>query len=88
MKQMAEEGDPGIIDGYNQQQRFFISWATIWRQLIREEALRNRIKTDPHSPGEYRGYMPIMNMKAFQQAFDIKEGDKMYLSDDQRVQIW
>lgn len=85
---LKESGDPGEIDGFTQNQRFFISWATIWRQLIREEALKNRIKTDPHSPGEYRGYMPIMNMKAFQEAFDIKPGDKMYLSDDQRVQIW
>ncbi|NNC83754.1 MAG: M13 family metallopeptidase [Flavobacteriales bacterium] len=85
---LAEEGDPGEIDGFTQEQRFFISWATIWRQLIREEALKNRIKTDPHSPGEYRGYMPIMNMKAFQEAFDIKEGDEMFLDDEQRVQIW
>ena len=78
----------GEIDGYTQNQRFFISWATIWRQLIREEALKNRIKTDPHSPGAYRGYMPIMNMTAFQEAFDIQSGDEMYLSDDKRVQIW
>jgi len=85
---LEQSGDPGEIDGFTQNQRFFISWATIWRQLIREEALKNRIKTDPHSPGEYRGYMPIMNMKAFQAAFDINEGDKMYLKDDQRVQIW
>lgn len=85
---LKENGSVGKIDGYTQEQRFFMSWATIWRQIIREEALKNRIKTDPHSPGEYRGYMPIMNMKAFQQAFDIKEGDKMYLNDNQRVLIW
>jgi predicted metalloendopeptidase len=85
---LKEAGDPGDIDGFTQNQRFFITWSTIWRGLIRDEALKNRIKTDPHSPGQYRGFMPIMNMKAFQEAFDIKEGDKMYLGDDQRVQIW
>ncbi|MDA0714902.1 MAG: M13 family metallopeptidase [Bacteroidetes bacterium] len=85
---LAVNGDPGAIDGFTQTQRFYLSWATIWRQLIREEALKNRIKTDPHSPGEYRGYMPIMNMDEFQAAFNIQEGDKMYLSPEQRVKIW
>jgi len=88
MAEIAKNGDPGMIDGFDQKQRFFLSWATIWRQLIREEALKNRIKTDPHSPGEYRGYMPIRNMDQFHEAFNTKPGDKMYLSPEQRVKIW
>ena len=88
MADIAKNGDPGMIDGFDQRQRFFLSWATIWRQLIREEALKNRIKTDPHSPGEYRGYMPIRNMDEFHEAFKTSTGDKMYLSPEQRVKIW
>ena len=88
MAEISKNGDPGMIDGFDQKQRFFLSWSTIWRQLIREEALKNRIKTDPHSPGEYRGYMPIRNMDEFHEAFKTKPGDKMYLSPEQRVKIW
>ena len=51
------------IDGFSQQQRFFISWATIWRTKMREEALRTRITTDPHSPGMYRGYMSLYRIR-------------------------
>tara|TARA_S200000501_G_C20854956_1_gene757359 strand:- start:540 stop:2624 length:2085 start_codon:yes stop_codon:yes gene_type:complete len=76
------------IDGFTQNQRFFISWATIWRIKMREEALRTRIMTDPHSPGMYRGYVPLQNVEAFYQAFDINEGNKMYLKPNERVEIW
>ena len=78
----------GDIDGFTQDQRFFISWATIWRIKMREEALRTRIMTDPHSPGMYRGYVPLQNIEAFYRAFDIKEGDEMYLKPNERVEIW
>ena len=78
----------GKIDGLTQNQRFFISWATIWRTKMREEALRNRIITDPHSPGMYRGYVPLMNVEAFYEAFGIQEGDSMYLQPEKRVKIW
>ena len=77
-----------LIDGYTQNQRFFISWATIWRTKMREEALRTRIMTDPHSPGMYRGYVPLMNIEAFYKAFNINEGDLMYLEPDKRIEIW
>ena len=76
------------IDGYSQEQRFFMSWATIWRTKMREEALRTRVMTDPHSPGMYRGYVPLQNIQAFYDAFDIKESDGMYLSPEKRVEIW
>ena len=55
---------------------------------MRDEALRTRVMTDPHSPGMYRGYMPLQNMKSFHDAFGILESDKMYLSENERVEIW
>lgn len=83
-----ENGKPENIDGFTPEQRFFMSWATVWRTKFRDDALRNRIKTDPHSPGMIRAYQPLLNVEAFYEAFDIKEGDKMYLAPDQRVHIW
>tara|TARA_B100001741_G_C16499248_1_gene573805 strand:- start:642 stop:1349 length:708 start_codon:yes stop_codon:yes gene_type:complete len=76
------------IDGFSQNQRFFMSWATIWRTKMREEALRTRVATDPHSPGMYRGYVPLQNIDAFYEAFDVQENDNMYISPDERIKIW
>ncbi len=76
------------IDGFTPEQRFFLSWATVWRTKIRPDALKNRIKTDPHAPGFFRAYIPLKNVDAFYKAFDIKEGDKMYLKPEDRVKIW
>ena len=83
-----ENGRPDDIDGFTAEQRFFMSWATVWRTLMREDALRTRIKTDPHSPGMVRAIQPLKNVDAFYEAFDIKEGDKMYLAPEKRVRIW
>jgi len=83
-----ENGRPEDIDGFTAEQRFFMSWATVWRTLIREDALRTQIKTDPHSPGIYRAIQPLKNIDTFYEAFDIKEGDKMYLAPVKRVRIW
>ncbi|PZD78462.1 M13 family metallopeptidase [Mesonia sp. K7] len=85
---LKENGRPENIDGFTPEQRFFLSWATVWRTKMREEALRNKIKTDPHSPGMYRAYVPLQNVEAFYQAFDIKEGDSMYIAPEKRVSIW
>ncbi|RMB63366.1 M13 family peptidase [Dokdonia sinensis] len=84
----AENGRPENIDGFTPEQRFFMSWATVWRTLSRDEALRNQVKTDPHSPGMVRATQPLLNIDAFYEAFDIKEGDKMYLAPEKRVRIW
>ena len=65
-----------------------MSWATVWRTLIREDALRTQIKTDPHSPGVTRAIQPLKNVDAFYEAFDIQEGDGMYLKPEERVRIW
>ncbi len=83
-----KNGKPKNIDGFSAEQRFFMSWATIWRTKIRDDALKNLIKTNPHAPAMYRAYMPLRNIAAFYTAFDIKEGDKMYLKPEDRVLIW
>jgi putative endopeptidase len=76
------------MDGFTGEQRFFISWAQGWKSLLRDEALKQRLATDPHSPGQFRGNGPLSNMKEFYQAFDVKPGDGMYRSDENRVEIW
>jgi putative endopeptidase len=83
-----ENGRPDNIDGFTPEQRFFMSWTTVWRTLTREDALRTQIKTDVHSPGLYRATQPLKNIDAFYEAFDIKEGDAMWLAPEKRVRIW
>ncbi|MGA8853948.1 MAG: M13 family metallopeptidase, partial [Christiangramia sp.] len=85
---LKENGDPGKIDGFSPEQRFFLSWATVWRTKMRDEAMKNRIKTDPHSPGMYRAYVPLQNIDAWYDAFSIEEGDSMYVKPEERVRIW
>ncbi len=83
-----ENGRPKNIDGFTPEQRFFMSWATVWRTKIRDNALINQIKTDPHSPGATRAVQPLLNIDAFYKAFNIKETDSMYLAPKNRVLIW
>ncbi|UZO80039.1 M13 family metallopeptidase [Aquimarina sp. ERC-38] len=87
-KYFEENGRPENIDGFTPEQRFFMSWATVWRTLSRDDALRTQVKTDPHSPGKIRAIQPLLNVPAFYEAFNIKEGDSMYLAPENRVQIW
>jgi len=83
-----ENGRPEDIDGFTAEQRFFMSWATVWRTLIRQDALETQIKTDPHSPGLSRAIQPLKNIDAFYDAFGVKEGDAMWLAPEKRVRIW
>ncbi|MGV0833683.1 M13 family metallopeptidase [Empedobacter brevis] len=85
---LKDKGTYGNIDGYTPQQRFFLSWATIWRTKATEEALVNQVKTDPHSPGFYRSFGPIINIDAFHDAFKTKPGDKLYKAPKDRIRIW
>ncbi|MCT4700192.1 M13 family metallopeptidase [Tenacibaculum haliotis] len=85
---LEKNGKPADIDGYTANQRFFLSWGTIWRTKMRDEALKNLIMTNTHAPGQYRAYMPLKNVDAFYEAFNVKEGDKMYLKPEERVRIW
>ena len=85
---LEDKGEVEPIDGYTQQQRFFLSWTSAWRTKMRDEALKQRIKGDTHSPGMYRGYVPLQNIQAFYDAFDIDEKDGMYIAPEDRVLIW
>jgi putative endopeptidase len=85
---LADHGRPEDIDGLTAEQRFFISWATIWRIKYRDETLRTQVNTDPHSPGMYRANGPLQNLPAFYEAFSVEEGDGMYRADSARVVIW
>lgn len=83
-----EHGRPGLIDGFTPEQRFFISWGTIWRIKYRDETLRTQVLTDPHSPGMYRANGPLTNFTPFYEAFNVSQGDKMFRPDSARVKIW
>ncbi len=76
------------IDGYTQDQRFFMAWARVWRGSTREAAELVRLNTDPHSPGKFRADGPPSDMPAFAKAFGCKDGDPMVRSGDARVSIW
>ncbi len=87
--QMSKNGDkPEPIDGYSGDQRFFLNYAQIWRSKIRDQALEQRLKTDSHSPPEYRVIGPLPNFTPFYETFGVEEGDKMYMPEAQRVSIW
>jgi predicted metalloendopeptidase len=77
-----------VIDGLTGDQRFFMGYAQIWRSKIVEKSMRNRVATDPHSPGEFRALGSLSNMPEFYDAFNVKEGDKMYIAPENRVKIW
>lgn len=77
-----------VIDGLTGDQRFFMGWAQVWRFKMVEKSLRNRVATDPHSPGNFRALGIVSNMPEFYKAFDVKEGDKMYIAPEKRVKIW
>ena len=77
-----------IIDGLTGDQRFFMGYAQIWRGKIVEKSMRNRVATDPHSPGEFRVLGILSNFDKFYETFDVKEGDAMYIAPEKRVSIW
>ncbi|MCL1664261.1 M13 family metallopeptidase [Elizabethkingia ursingii] len=85
---LKDKGNPGKISDLTQDQRFFMSWATVWRTLSTDQYKVNQVKTDPHSPGEYRAFAPLVNVDAFYNAFDIKPGDKLYKKPEDRIKIW
>lgn len=76
------------IDGFTPEQRFFISWGTIWRTKSRDEYVKNQVKTDPHAPGIYRSYVPLQNLDAWYEAFNVQPENKLYLAPEKRVRIW
>jgi putative endopeptidase len=76
------------IDGFTPDQRFFLSWAQVWRSSMRPEAMAQRILTDPHSPEQYRGNAPLTNVDAWYSAFNVKPGDKLYKKPEDRIKVW
>ena len=79
---------PAPIDGFTNEQRFFLGYATLWGQNIRPEEIRRRTKIDPHSLGKWRVNAALRNIAPFYAAFDIKEGDPMFMAPADRVVIW
>jgi putative endopeptidase len=77
-----------IMDGFSGDQRFFISWAQVWRRKYRDEELKKRLLTDPHSPSQYRCNGIVSNLEPFYSAFKIKPDSKMFIDVDKRVRIW
>lgn len=77
-----------VIDGHTSAQRFFLSWAQIWRRKYREDELIRRLVIDPHSPSSFRANGPISNLDAFYEAFSVKAGDKLFKPKAERIQIW
>lgn len=88
LQKALKESNPGKIEGLTPEQRFFLSWAQIWRMNIREEALRQQILTDPHSPARYRVNGPLSNLPEFHKAFNCKPSDKMVANDEKKATIW
>ncbi|MCX8453805.1 peptidase M13 [Paenarthrobacter ureafaciens] len=87
--QLSLDGaEPEVIDGFTGQQRFFMSWAAGWRQVIRAEEAIRRLATDPHSPNEFRTNAIARNLDAFHEAFAVTEQDRMWMDPADRVSIW
>lgn len=77
-----------VLDGLTGDQRFFMAWAQVWKRQVRDEALKNQIATGPHSPARYRVNGIVRNMDAWYDAFNVTEGDDLYVAPEDRVQIW
>jgi endothelin-converting enzyme len=87
--ELSRQGKPAeVIDGFTEEQRFFLGWSQIWRRKYRDEEMRSRLLTDPHSPSEYRCNGIVTNVDEFYRAFDVKPGDRLYRSPEERVKIW
>ncbi len=87
--QLSLNGNQGKeMDNFSANQRFFLGWAQVWARKYRDEALLQRLITDPHSPSEFRTNGVVRNIPEFYNAFNVNEGDKLYLPAEQRVKIW
>ena len=86
---VKKDGKPApVLDGLTGDQRFFLGWAQVWREKIRDAALQQQLATDPHSPGEARAALNLRNVDAWYSAFDVKPGDKGYVAPEDRARIW
>jgi putative endopeptidase len=87
-KMTAQGKDTTKTQGLTPDQRFFLSFTQCWRIKIKDEAMRQQINTDPHSPAMYRVWGPLMNFTPFYSAFNVQEGDKMFVAVKDRIHIW
>ena len=87
-KLSLEGEEPPVIDGFTGMQRVFLGFGQVWRGIIRDEELRQRIATDPHSPAVYRTNGPVRNVPEWYVAFDVQPDDELYLPPEERVKIW
>ena len=87
-KKTKQGQDSTKINGFTPDQRFFLSWAQVWRANTKPEELANRLKTDPHSASEQRCNLPVSNVAAWYKAFNIKPTDKMYRPENERARVW
>jgi putative endopeptidase len=77
-----------VLDGLTGDQRFFLGWAQVWRYKIKDDAARQRIVSDPHSPAKARTNIPLQNIDAWYSAFDVWPSDALYREPKARVKIW
>ena len=87
-KMSLDGEEPPVIDGFTGVQRVFLGYGQVWRSKSRDEALRQQIMTDPHSPAKYRANGAVRNVPEFYEVFNVAEGDAMYLPPEERVKIW
>ncbi|MNL40692.1 Neutral endopeptidase [compost metagenome] len=77
-----------VMDGFTGEQRVFIGWGQAWLSKSTDEALRNQVATDPHSPAQFRVNGVVRNIPEFYTAFNVKATDSLYLAPEKRVKIW
>jgi len=85
---VSEAEKAPVIDGLTGDQRFFLGWAQVWRAKYREEATRQQLLTDPHSPPDYRINGVVRNFDEWYEAFDVGPDDALYLPPEERIRIW
>ncbi|MEO8035198.1 MAG: M13-type metalloendopeptidase [Acidobacteriota bacterium] len=86
---LSLHGQPApVIDGFTGDQRVFLGWGQVWRTMMRTDALRQLLMTNPHSPGTVRAFVPLRNVDTWYEAFGVKEGDANYVKPEDRVRIW
>ncbi|MGZ8851123.1 MAG: M13 family metallopeptidase [Thermoanaerobaculia bacterium] len=86
---LSLNGQPApLLDGFTGEQRVFLGWGQVWRTMMRNDALRQLLMTNPHSPGPVRAFAPLRNVDAWYEAFGVKEGDTNYVKPEERVRIW
>ena len=87
-KNATKDNPLGVIDGFTPEQRFFIAYAGVWAANITDEEIRQRTKSDPHSLGRWRVNGAVPHVDMWYDAFNVKQGDKMFLPKEQRLSLW